>query len=313
MPEMDGISLLRAARETNANLVCIMMTGQATIGTAIEAMKAGALDYVLKPFKLSAILPVLARALEIRGLRMENEELAAGIRKRTKELEGANSELEAFSYSISHDLRAPLRAIEGFSRMLKEDHGPQMPADAQRLLARINTNSARMMQMIEGLLRLSRLGRHALSKRSIRTCVLVQEIIDDLHQENGNSRTEVRVDDLADCLGDAPLIRQVFVNLLSNAFKFTRQRECATIEVGCQCQSDEHLYFVRDNGAGFDMKHADGLFGAFRRMHRAETFEGTGIGLSIVRRIILRHGGRIWAEAEIDKGATFYFTLPTSA
>jgi two-component system sensor histidine kinase/response regulator len=310
MPEIDGIHLLRAAVEVDRNLVGIMMTGHGTIGSAVEAMKAGALDYIVKPFKLSVILPVLSRALIVRQLRLENAELVRRVRERTAELEAANKELDAFSASVSHDLRAPLRAILGFSSALAEDYSAQMPPEAQQLLARVTANAGRMKQLIEDLLRFSQLGRQRLARQPVATADLVREVLEDLRREQVDRQVEIRVGDLPDCVGDPALLRQVLVNLLSNAFKFTRQKENAIIEVGYRRQEGEQVYFVKDNGAGFDMQYAQRLFNAFQRLHRADEFEGTGIGLSIVQRIIVRHGGRIWAEAQVDQGATFFFGLP---
>jgi hypothetical protein len=310
MPEMDGISLLRAALKVDPNLVGILMTGEGTIGTAVEAMKAGALDYILKPFKLSGILPVLFRALSVRRLRRENMELERHVRERTEELEAANRELEAFSYSVSHDLRAPLRAISAFSHLLVEEHSAQMSEEGQQLLSRVTANTQRMEQLIEDLLRFSRLGRQPLSKHSVNMSTLVRESLEELRKEQGHREIEVQVGDLPDCTGDPSLLKQVIVNLLSNAFKYTRDRERTVIEVACGRQEGEPVYVVRDNGVGFDMRYAGKLFGVFQRMHSAEEFEGTGVGLSIVQRIIQRHGGRIWAEAEVGNGATFFFTLP---
>jgi two-component system sensor histidine kinase/response regulator len=310
MPEMDGISLLRTALTVNSNLIGIMMTGQGTIATAVSAMQAGAFDYILKPFKPSAILPVLSRATAVRRLRMENAELVRSVRERTDELEAANKELDAFSYSVSHDLRAPLRAIKGFSRILAEDYSTQMPPKAQQCLNHVTASTDRMEQLIEDLLRLSKMGRQRLSKRPVRTATLVREVLEELLGEHAGRHVEIHLGNLPDCLADSSLLKQVFVNLLSNAIKFTGRKENATIEVGCRQQAGEHIYFVRDNGAGFSMKYADRLFGVFQRMHRNEEFEGTGVGLSIVQRIILRHGGRIWAEAKVDEGATFHFCLP---
>jgi len=224
-------------------------------------------------------------------------------------LEAANTELESFSYSISHDLRAPLRAIDGFSSILLKDYSPQMPPEAQLLLNNVRTGAQQMGQLIDDLLRLSRLCWQPLSKRPVNISTHVHEVLEELRNKQADRRMELQVGELPDCVGDPALLRQVLVNLLSNAFKFTRQREKAMIEVGCRQQRGENVYFVRDNGAGFDAQHAAKLFGVFQRFHPADGFEGTGVGLSIVQRIIQRHGGRIWAEAEVDKGATFYFTL----
>jgi two-component system, sensor histidine kinase and response regulator len=310
MPEMSGIDLLRAARELDPDIVSIIMTGQGTIATAVEAMKVGALDYVLKPFKLSIVLPVLSRALAMRSLCMANAELERRLQQRGAELEAANKELESFSYSVSHDLQAPVRAISGFSNILLEDFSSQMPVEAQVILGKVAGSAGRMGQLIKDLLAFSRLGRQPLSKRTVDMAALVQEVADDLIQREPGRRIELRVAELPDCLGDPSLLKQVFINLLSNALKFTRQREQAKIEVGCRTENGERVYFILDNGVGFDMRYAEKLFGVFQRLHKADEFEGTGVGLSIVGRIIQRHGGRIWADAEVDKGATFHFVLP---
>ncbi len=312
MPGMDGIALLRAALELDPNLVGIMMTGQGTIATAVEAMKCGAFDYILKPFKLSFILPVLSRALALRQLRLENAALQRRIHERTLELEAANKDLEAFSYSISHDLRAPLRAVDGFATILSRKYSAQMPEDARRLLNQVTTSAQRMGQLIDDLLRFSRLGRESLSKRPTNISGIVQSVLEELRKDHSGRKIDVRVESLPDCNGDSALLRQAFVNLLSNAFKYTRQRENAVIEVGCRRETGENVYFVRDNGAGFDMQYAEKLFGVFQRFHRAEEFEGTGVGLSIVQRIIQRHDGRVWAESTVGKGAAFYFTLESA-
>jgi two-component system sensor histidine kinase/response regulator len=312
MPEMDGIAFLRAAREIDGDLVAIMMTGHGTIDSAIEAMKAGALDYILKPFKLSVVLPVLSRALTVQRLRLENAALERRVAQRTAELEAANQELEAFAYSVSHDLRAPLRHIDGFTHKLLKDHGPQIPPGAQDLLQRVCHSAQRLGLLIDDLLNLSRFSRQPLAKRIVSLAGLVEQVLHELEGEREGRHVEIRRGHLPECLGDASLLRQVFINLLANAFKFTRKREQAIVEVGCEEISGELLCTVRDNGAGFDMQYAGKLFGVFHRLHPADEFEGTGVGLSIVHRIIHRHGGRVWAEAEVDKGATFRFTLPTA-
>jgi len=241
-----------------------------------------------------------------------NKELSVArddLHRLNSDLEAANKELETFSYSVSHDLRAPLRAVDGFSSMLLEEFSAQMPPEAKLLLNNVRTSAKQMGQLIDDLLRFSSLGRQALSNRPVNISAHVHEVLEELRKKQADRRIEIQISELPDCVGDPSLLRQVLVNLLSNAFKFTRQREKAIIEVGCQQQEGENVYFIRDNGAGFDMRHIEKLFGVFQRFHRADEFEGTGVGLSIVQRIIQRHGGRIWAEAEVDKGATFYFTL----
>lgn len=239
---------------------------------------------------------------EIRNL---NKNLA----ERSLEVEAANKELEAFSYSVSHDLRAPLRAVDGFSRILLEEHASQLSEEGRGFLHRVRDNAVNMGRLIDDLLAFSRLSRQPLKKQNVAMADLARQVLDELKQEQNGRRVDASVADLPQCEGDSKLLKQVFVNLLSNAFKYTRKREITRIEVGCENINGETVYFVKDNGAGFNMKYADKLFGVFQRLHRSEEYEGTGVGLAIVQRVIHRHGGRIWAEAAIDKGASFYFTL----
>jgi signal transduction histidine kinase/FixJ family two-component response regulator len=482
MPQIDGISLLRACREIDPDLACIVMTGHGTIATAVDALKAGAIDYVLKPFKVNTILPVLARALAMRGLQLENiqlresvsiyelaraithrlehdevvertlaaasrqddadavyllepgpdgrtlrlagasgpsahspdcpaaipaaaleqwlaraqaevedpgrhgeagalfahpfgarigvaipivsggrffgvlgfssnrqqrgvrpgqlkaldvlartaatafataalvaelrrvnEELEQRVQERTRELESANRDLESFAYSVSHDLREPLRAVEGFSEMFRTEFGASVPEAGRKILERIWAGASRMNQLIDDLLHFSRFSREPLECLRVALRELVVQVVQRLKERLGDRRIEVQIGDLADCYADPALLEQVLVNLLSNAFKFTSGREMARVEVGMLRQGDARVYYVRDNGVGFDMRAADKLFGVFQRLHSPEAFEGTGIGLSIVHRIITRHGGRVWANSRPGEGATFYFSLPEAA
>jgi PAS domain S-box-containing protein len=243
--------------------------------------------------------------------RAENEirKLNADLERRASELESANKELEAFSYSVSHDLRAPLRAMDGFSRILLTDYAPQLDEDAQRYLNLVRDNSQQMGDLITGLLNFSRLGRQALQKKTANPKDLIERVMQDLLSEVEDRQIELSLGDLPVCQADPILLKQVFANLLQNALKFTRQRAITQVEVGSQQVDGDRIYFVKDNGIGFDMRYAHKLFGVFQRMHRAEDFEGVGVGLATVQRIIHRHGGRIWAESEVGKGATFYFTL----
>lgn len=479
MPQIDGITLLRACQEIERDLACIVMTGHATVSTAVGALKAGALDYVMKPFNVSHILAVLTRALATRRLRLENIQLretvsiyelcraitqglgyreivertlgaavaltdaaaayllgspsadapqlrlegAAGpealplqnallpaavlsewlarvsaelealstqgsadalyahpfdpsigaalpiatsgkffgvlgftstrsrrrinigqvkaldvlsrtaatafasaalvaelrqmnevleqrVEERTRELETANKDLESFSYSVSHDLRQPLVVVEGFCDILRTEFGTNVPEAGMQMLQQIEGGVRRMSKLISDLLHFSRMGRSPLESVRVPLRELTLGVVARLREPLGERPLAVEVGDLPDCFGDPALLEQVLVNLISNAFKFTAGRDPARVDVGTLRQGSQTVYFVRDNGVGFDMRYAGKLFGVFQRLHAAEEFEGTGIGLSIVHRIVTRHGGRIWADSSKDVGTTFYFTLP---
>jgi signal transduction histidine kinase/DNA-binding response OmpR family regulator len=483
MPEMDGIALLRAAQEIDRDLVGIVMTGHGTIDTAVKALQSGALDYVLKPFRLDNLVPVLSRALSVRRLQVENirlretlsiyelaraitrgleheeiiqrtlaaamqqhdagvvcilvptpdgralriagshgldpseadgvsqpldrsisewvssareqlsswdgsgplpavfeppfagrhrgvalpmvaggnfygilefssraaqrrlspgqvkaldilantaasafeadslltqlrsmnQDLERRVQERTLELEASNADLEAFSYSVSHDLRAPLRAIDGFCQILVSDHARDLSDEARDFLAKVCAAVARMQNLIDDLLHLARFSRQPLETQRIRMTDLTRRVASSLEDQNRDRRVQLKLADLPDCQGDSSLLEQVWTNLLSNAFKFTATRDPASVEVGSFMQDDQQVYFVRDNGVGFDMQYADKLFGVFQRMHTQAQFPGTGIGLSIVHRIIRRHGGRTWAESRPQQGTTLFFSLPIAA
>ncbi len=238
-----------------------------------------------------------------------NAELEQRVRERTQELSAANQELESFTYSVAHDLRAPLRHIDAFARILHEDFDAALPQDAQHYLGNIRRSAAKMSQLVDDLLNLARVGRQELKRHPTALNVLVDEVVADLKNDTAGRTVNWLIHPLPVAKCDAGLMKQVFANLLSNAVKYTRPRAEAVIEVGCAKTNGDPAVFVRDNGVGFNMKYADKLFGVFQRLHRAEEFEGTGVGLATVDRIIRKHGGSIWADAALDKGATFYFTL----
>lgn len=258
---------------------------------------------------VAAFRNITQRILDEQRIRELNEELEARVEQRTEELKAANLELEAFTYSVSHDLRAPLRHIGGFSRILLEDFGPKMEPEALSHLQRIEDGARRMGLLVDELLNLARVGRHTLKLEAIPLNPIIEEVISVLQPEVNGRVVEWRIAQLPSAMCDPVLVKQVFQNLLANALKFTRPRERAVIEIGHRQESGQILLFVRDNGVGFSMKYQDKLFGVFQRLHRAEDFEGTGIGLATVKRIVNKHGGRVWANSELDKGATFYFTL----
>lgn len=232
------------------------------------------------------------------------------LHRRALDLQAANRELEAFAYSVSHDLRAPLRAIDGFSRVLASNFEAELSDEARRYLGLISKNTREMGQLIDDLLSFSRINKQSLNVDTVEPDWFVPVILRDLLRENEGREIEIVRQPLPACKGDYNLLKQVFTNLLSNAFKFTRTREKARIEINGAVDGDEAVYSIKDNGVGFDMKYANKLFGVFQRLHLAEEFEGTGVGLAIVQRIIHRHGGRVWAESEPDRGAAFYFTIP---
>jgi PAS domain S-box-containing protein len=232
------------------------------------------------------------------------------LEKQAEKLQAANKELEAFSYSVSHDLRAPLRAIDGYTRILVEDYGSILDEEGKRVCGVISREARRMGQLIDDLLSFSRLGRKEMYSSKIEMRTLVVSVLNDLLKEEKRERLDIHIAKLPVAKGDSSLIRQVWFNLLSNAIKFTSKKERAVIEVGSRTTKEEFIYYVRDNGAGFDMEYANKLFGVFQRLHSESEFSGTGVGLAIVQRTIRRHGGRVWAEGEVEKGATFYFALP---
>jgi len=302
-----------------------------------EAHRAG-----LERFMKTGDSRILGRRVEVRAMRSDGTEFPAEVaivpirregppiftgyirditeRKRAEQVEiyerakeaaeAANRELESLSYAVAHDLRAPLRAINGFTQVFVAEHGEELDAAGKDLLARVVANATRMGEMIDSLLDLARLARTKLHQVDVDLVEIAERVLSDLKAAEPKRHVELITPRHARVQGDPKLLRLVLENLLSNSWKFTRQRTLARIELGSIADADTTTYFVRDNGAGFDMTYREKLFTAFQRLHRAEDFEGTGIGLASVARIVHRHGGRIWAEGAVDQGATFFFTLP---
>jgi PAS domain S-box-containing protein len=239
-----------------------------------------------------------------------NEQLERRVQDRTAQLHATIKELEAFSYSVSHDLRAPLRAIDGFSKLLSEDYYSSLDAEGRRLIDVIRNSTVKMGNLIDGLLAFSRLGRQALASSEVDMNELARDALAETSSAEPGRNVDIRIGELPPALGDRVLFRQVFINLLSNALKFTRGRNPAIIEVGSTTNGDGNVFYVKDNGVGFDMQYVDKLFGVFQRLHAVNEFEGTGLGLAIVQRVIHRHGGRVWAEGALGEGATIFFSLP---
>jgi len=299
----------------------VMNTGQPKLGIIEPVETAGGTRWLQTdkfPYRDEAgrIVGVIGFAMDIterkqaeEEVRKLNADLERRVAERTAELKAANDELEAFSYSISHDLRAPLRAVNGFAQILAKQLGPNLSPEMALSLERIRASGKNMGELIDGLLAFSRFSRQPLLKVPVDAEALVQQVLGDLRPEFAQRRVDIEVGKLPPCEADPTLLQQVFTNLISNALKYSRQRDPAVIKIDSRPENGEHVYFVQDNGAGFDMEYATRLFQVFQRLHTTEEFEGTGVGLAIVHRIVHRHGGRIWAEAQVGRGATFYFTL----
>lgn len=315
MPGMDGIELMRRAQNTDPDLVTVLMTGHGTMDSAVSAMRIGALDYVLKPFRLSAITPVLARAVDVRNLRVRNRELLEQVTRHAKKLETANRELDAFAARIAHDLRTPLSIMQSFARVVVDSGGGSLSERDRGHLMRIVDAGQRADRLIHHLLAFARLGEAPMRAELVPLGPLVEqarEVVCGMPENIGRS-VRWEVEPLPDAIGDPDLLLQVFVNLLSNAMKYSRDRADASVSVGHDRAGTMTEVWVRDNGAGFDPEHHDRLFGPFQRLHRADEFEGTGMGLANVKRIVERHGGSVRASSTPGQGATFTVALPAAA
>jgi light-regulated signal transduction histidine kinase (bacteriophytochrome) len=277
----------------------------------VRAFEAGGSDYISKPFQVDEVLARVENQLTMRRNQQEITQLNAALRQRASELEAANAELESFSHSVAHDLRTPLWAIDMMSEALLEDYSDALDEKAQNYVQRIRGNAHRMLHLIEALLTLSQVTCSDLHWQSVNLSVLAQEILEELQQQAPERLLDARIMDDIIVAGDARLLRIVLENLLSNAWKFTQQASQAIIEVGTLEQADttRSTCFVRDNGVGFDMTQSHRLFGTFQRLHEKSEFAGTGIGLATVKRIIIRHGGNVWAESTPGAWTTFFFTL----
>ncbi|HYC70949.1 MAG TPA: ATP-binding protein [Opitutaceae bacterium] len=316
MPGMSGAQLVEAVREhpSLAAVPIIMLTAKADDETRVQLLSRGAQDYLVKPFVAEELRARVGNLVALKRTREELEARNAGLAGMAERLEKENRSLEAYDSTISHDLRAPLRAMIGFSQILLEQDGPSLSPEARRHLTRIRDSGERMGHLIEHLLKFARLGQQAPARSEVDLTKLWREVYESFGEQRGRRNVEFKVQPVPPVYADPVLLRQVCENLLGNALKYTRGRDPAVIEVGATQMPGEAapVHFIRDNGVGFDAPHARNLFGMFQRMHRAEDFEGHGVGLASAKRIIERHGGRIWAEAAPNKGATFYFSLPAS-
>ena len=321
LPDSSGVSTFTSVHAQIPTLPIIVLAGCGDPSVALTVVQQGAQDYLVKgQVDGNLIWRTIRYAMERQRGRREvvlsetrvrqlNESLERRVADRTAELAAANRELETFTYSVSHDLRAPLRQIDGFSRILVEHAGPALDAKSQHYLDRIQEGTQHMGRLVDDLLSLAQLGRQDVHTRATPLDAVVNDSLSELRADCGDRVIQWAIGGLPTVECDPGLIKIVFTNLLSNAIKYTRPRKVAIIEVACTGSNGRSTVFVRDNGVGFDMKYADKLFGVFQRLHRADQFEGTGVGLATVQRIIHKHGGEIWAEAEPNQGATFFFTL----
>lgn len=312
MPEMDGYELAEILREEEktAGLPFIFISAVYTDNLNVfKGYEKGAFSFITKPFQPEILINKVKFFMDKHQQEVTLIKLNNDLKHKNEELKGMNNELESFSYSISHDLRAPLRSINGFSEVLKQDYESALDDKGKHLLKRILENGMRMNGLIDSLLDLSRLGRKELVKREIDMNVLVKEVIRELENDKRTKNVKWDIHDLPVACGDLELLRQVYMNLISNAVKYSSTKPQSQVEIGSSKEDGNTVYYVKDNGVGFNMKYEDKLFGVFQRLHAAHEFEGTGIGLAIVKRIILKHGGNVWAKAELDKGACFYFTV----
>jgi signal transduction histidine kinase len=342
MPEMDGFEVCRRLKsdEQSRNVPVIFISAYGETANKVEGFKAGGVDYITKPFESEEVLARvdiqlrlhelterLEQQVDLRTQQLQQEiaerrhaekklgeyrdHLEELVRGRTAQLEAANKEIHSFTYTVSHDLRAPLRHIDGFIELLQKKMMPALDEQDRHYMDAIASAAKKMGLLIDDLLSFSWMGRHALSIQKVNLDPLVRDVIQQLEPDAAGRNIAWRVRDLPAVKGDMSMLRMVLDNLISNALKFTRTRQQAQIEIGSlPGRNSETVIFVRDNGVGFDMTHADKLFGVFQRLHRTEEFEGTGIGLANVHRVITRHGGRIWAEGKPDRGAAFFFSLP---
>ncbi|HLP21355.1 MAG TPA: ATP-binding protein [Chitinophagales bacterium] len=312
MPEMDGYELASILREEDktAHLPFIFISAVYTDNLNVfKGYERGAFSFITKPFQPEILVNKVKFFIEKHQQEISLLNLNKDLEKNVKALEFANKELEAFSYSVSHDLRAPLRAVNGYARILSEDYADKLDDAGRKTIQNICVNATRMGTLIDDLLEFSRLGRKALQKSELNMNVLTEHVVSDFGKAMPH-HAEITIHPLPSVMADYTLIYQVMINLIANAVKYSSKKTKPVVEISGTKVEGEVVYTVKDNGAGFDMKYASKLFGVFQRLHSNEEFEGTGVGLAIVQRIITKHGGRIWADATLNSGATFSFTLP---
>jgi signal transduction histidine kinase len=325
MPEMDGFEvaqILKLNKKTKDIPIIFASAEKKERQSIMKGFEEGAVDYLSKPLdpelttaKVSVLLKIQLQKKELieKNQSLEKadaqiKQLNADLQKNLLQLEEVNKELESFSYSVSHDLRAPVRALVGFSKMLEESYNDTLDDEGKRMVGVIHRNAIKMGSLIDDLLEFSKMGRQEVRKSAINVADMVKEVISDITDQT-EYHANVTINELLPTYADRALLTQVWINLISNAFKYSAKKENPAVEIGSHRDDRYIVYYVKDNGAGFSMEYAEKLFGVFQRLHKASEFEGTGVGLAIVHRIITRHGG-VWAEAKVNEGATFFFTLP---
>jgi signal transduction histidine kinase len=320
LPGFDGFTALRWSVEICPDVPFICISGTVGEETAVELLKKGAVDYILKD-RLVRLPSTVQRALDEakekkarqraeKELVSLNTQLEQRVIERTTQLEAANKELEAFAYSVSHDLRAPLRAVDGFSKFILEDYENKLDSEGKRLLKLIRSNTQKMDQLISDLLALSRVTRSELNFSGIDMTQMAISMFNESSSQDVPDKISLTIDPLPEAYADPTYMKQVWVNLITNAIKFSSKEKKPVINICGYTKDRVNVYYVKDNGVGFNPEYTHKLFCVFQRLHKSDDFEGTGVGLAIIQRIIHRHGGKVWAEGEEGKGATFYFSLP---
>jgi two-component system sensor histidine kinase/response regulator len=316
MPGMDGYELAEILRqeESTAHLPFIFISGIYTDQFHVfQGYEKGAISFLTKPFQPEILINNVKLFIKIHQHEAELKKLNNDLEAKNEELKFLNKELESFTYSVSHDLRAPLRAINGYSQILLEEHDQDTDEEVKRLLHIINGNAKDMGELIDNLLSLSKLGKREIQRGDVDMDGVLESVVQELKATEEGLKVSWKIHQVPPCCGDYRLLRQVWINLLTNAVKYSARKASPQVEVGAEEKGSQVVYFVKDNGAGFDMKYADQLFGVFQRLHKPTEFEGTGVGLAIVQRIIFRHKGKVWAEGAVDKGACFYFSIPLNS
>jgi signal transduction histidine kinase len=322
LPTYNGIEAFKLKQKLMPDIPFIIVSGTIGEEKAVELIKSGITDYLVKdrvislPSKITRALREAKDKIEKRSAEEEilklNAELEERVKQRTAELEIANEQLESFTSTVAHDLRSPLQVINGYASILSRKYKESLSDDEKRLVQGIKEHTIQMGQLIDDLLNFSKLGRTEIVSRPLDMNELVQAVISQLRLGTEKLNTRFRFQELKPGYGDKNLMYQVWVNLISNAVKYSRKELNPVIEIGSKKINDEDVYYVKDNGVGFDMQYYDKLFSVFQRLHRQSEFEGTGVGLAVVNAVVTKHGGKVWAEGKVNEGATFYFTLPAA-